>query len=82
MPMDDHDSAATLGSAVRARRRRLRLTQQQVADLAGCSERSVRALEQGKPTLRLDVLLRVLSTVGLGVRLVPGHGEVGVGDDR
>ena len=38
--------------------------------MAGVSERFVRFVEQGKPTLRLDTLLAVLDTVGLELQLV------------
>ena len=38
---------------------------QDVADLAGVSERFVRELESGKPSVRLDLLQRVLDVLGL-----------------
>ena len=47
---------AEVAAAVRARRADLRLSQQDLADMAGVSERFVRFVEQGKPTLRLDTL--------------------------
>lgn len=50
---------------VRERRKSLRLTQQDLADLAQCSARFVRALEAGKQTVRLDKLLDVLDALGL-----------------
>jgi len=50
---------------VRDRRRSLRLTQDDLADLARCSPRFVRALEAGKTTVRLDKLLDVLDALGL-----------------
>ena len=45
-----------LGEQLRLRRRELGLSQADLADLADVSERTVRALEQGKHTARLDVL--------------------------
>lgn len=54
-----------LGADVRRRRKELRLTQADVADLAGVSAKLVRDVEAGKPTLRLDTLRRVLAAVGL-----------------
>ncbi|MFZ4511533.1 MAG: type II toxin-antitoxin system Y4mF family antitoxin [Candidatus Nanopelagicales bacterium] len=56
---------------VRARRRQLGLSQQELADLAGTSERFVRALEAGKPTVRLDKASAVLGVLGLELRAVP-----------
>lgn len=76
----DRSDLEALGAAVRARRRRLGLTQQEVADLAGISERSVRAIEHGKATLQIDVLLRAFAGVGLALRLEPGNGEIVVPD--
>ncbi|MBI2168165.1 MAG: helix-turn-helix domain-containing protein [Actinobacteria bacterium] len=70
-----------LGGAIRLRRRRLGLSQQEVADLAGCSERTVRTIERGKATVRLDVLQQVLATLGLGLRLEPGRGAIVVPDE-
>lgn len=47
------------------RRRALQLRQADLADLAGVSERFVRELESGKPSLRLDLVERVLDVLGL-----------------
>lgn len=58
-----------LAVAVRTRRADLRLSQQDLADMAGVSERFVRFVEQGKPTLRLDTLLSLLDTLGLELQL-------------
>ena len=53
---------------VRARRKDLGLTQIELAELAGVSERFVMELEQGKPTVRLDKLTAVLGAMGLTLR--------------
>jgi y4mF family transcriptional regulator len=58
-----------LPSEVRARRISLGLTQQDLADMAGVSERFVRFVEQGKPSIQLDSLLAVLDALGLELRL-------------
>lgn len=58
-----------LSAQVRARRTSLGLTQQDLADMAGVSERFVRFVEQGKPSIQLDSLLAVLDTLGLEFRL-------------
>lgn len=80
--MADVRTASVLGSAVRERRRQLGLRQDEVADLAGVSERFVFAVETGKETLRLDKVLALLGALGLhlelhrgaadGLRLAPG----------
>jgi y4mF family transcriptional regulator len=67
---------APLGASVRARRQELGLRQVEVAELAGCSQRFVHTLEQGKPSLRLDKILDVLEVLGLGLMVVPGRGGI------
>ena len=59
------DSGAALAATVRARRKELGLTQQDVADLGGLSAKFVRDLEGGKSTVRLDKLRDVLTVLGL-----------------
>lgn len=54
-----------LGSLVRARRRDLGLRQDQLAELAGVSERFVSALEGGKRSVQLDKVDAVLEALGL-----------------
>ena len=74
---DMHDRADNwvgrpLGQAVRERRRDLRLTQEDVADLAAVSVRFLHELERGKPGIRLDKLVAVLTAIGLHLELAPG----------
>lgn len=59
-------------TAVKARRRQLRLRQDEVADLAGVSERFVYTLETGKQSVQLDKVLAVLSALGLHLELHRG----------
>lgn len=61
----------TVGEQIRQRRKVLRLTQQELADLAGCSTRLVGAVEAGKPGVRLDKLLDIVAALGLELRLLP-----------
>lgn len=58
-----------LAAAVRARRGALRLSQRDVAELAGVSERFVRFVEQGKRSVQLDSLMALLGTLGLELQL-------------
>lgn len=67
---------APLAAAVRERRRALGLRQEEVADLAGCSERFVFTLERAKPSLHLAKVLDVLGVLGMGLTVGPGRGEV------
>ncbi|HEY8701698.1 MAG TPA: type II toxin-antitoxin system Y4mF family antitoxin [Arthrobacter sp.] len=58
-----------LAAEVRTRRTALRLTQRDLADMAGVSERFVRFVEQGKSSIQLNSLTAVLATLGLELRL-------------
>lgn len=68
-----HENPAALGTWVRARRKANRLTQRQLAELAGVGTRLVSELERGKPTLRMDAVNAVLAVFGkqLGVAPAP-----------
>lgn len=65
-----------LAHAARQRREALGLRQEEVADLAGCSERFVWALERGKATVQLAKTLDVLGVLGLELAIRPGAGTV------
>lgn len=55
---------ADLGNAARAARKQLGLTQPQLALAAGVGVRFIVEMEAGKPTLRLENILRVLHALG------------------
>ncbi len=62
-------SAEDLGTAIRARRKGDGLTLAEAAGLTGVGVRFLSELENGKPTVRLDKLLRVTQALGLELRL-------------
>ncbi|QNE16120.1 type II toxin-antitoxin system Y4mF family antitoxin [Pseudarthrobacter sp. NBSH8] len=64
-----------LAREVRARRAALGLSQQDLSALAGVSERFVRFVEQGKPSIQLNSLLAVLDTLGLELRITTRTGK-------
>jgi len=53
-----------LGNAIRFARKRLDLTQSQLALAAGVGVRFIGELEAGKPTVRLGLALTVLKSLG------------------
>jgi len=57
-------SPQQLGDALRAARKQLGLTQPKLALAAGVGVRFIVDLEAGKPTLRLDNVLRVIDALG------------------
>ena len=58
-----------LGAALRAARKQLGLTQPQLALAAGVGVRFMVELEAGKPTLRLENILRVIDALGGEIQL-------------
>lgn len=62
-------SPQQLGHALRAARKQLGLTQPQLALAAGVGVRFIVDLEAGKPTLRLENVLRVIDALGGEIQL-------------
>ena len=58
-----------LGTEMRKARKLLGLTQSQLALAAGVGIRFIVDLESGKPTLRLEHVLRVIDTLGVQISL-------------
>ncbi len=71
---DPRAAAQALGRAIRHQRKALRLTQAQLAQLAGCGVAFLYLLESGKSTVRLDKVLDVLFVLGLQLKLELGRG--------
>lgn len=57
-------SPQKLGDSLRSARKRLGLTQPRLALAAGVGVRFIVDLESGKPTVRLDSVLRVIDALG------------------
>ena len=60
-----------LATLAAERRRAMRLTQRELAELVGVSERSIQALEAGKLSMRADILLKTLDALGLALAALP-----------
>jgi HTH-type transcriptional regulator / antitoxin HipB len=63
-----------IGQRVRDERRRQGMDQRTLAMVANVGVRSVYRVEHSEPTVRLDVLERILAALGLHMD-VHGHGE-------
>lgn len=64
-------TAKRIGSAIREERRKQGLDQVALAKAANIAIRTLSQIEAGKPTLRLDVLLRALDALGMEIDLRP-----------
>jgi HTH-type transcriptional regulator / antitoxin HipB len=62
-------SSQQLGEALRIARKQLVLTQPQLALAAGVGVRFIVDLEAGKPTVRLELVLRVIEALGGDITL-------------
>lgn len=70
-------SPQAIGEYVRKRRIANNLNQKELGELAGVGTRLISELERGKPTLRLDVVNKVLRVFGkmLGCVEAPRDGD-------
>ena len=71
-------SVNQIGTSVRETRKRLGMTQSELALVSGVGLRFIHDLERGKPTIRLAPTLRVLEALGIQLEAFPP--EVGVHD--
>ena len=63
----EQQSAAEIGKLVQSERKRQGLTQLQLAGMAGTGIRLISDIENGKETVQVQKLLKVLHTLGLGL---------------
>ena len=69
-------NASQLAEIVRSERKRQKVSQIRLSQLADVGVRFVRDLEDGKETVRLDKVLAVLETLGIAIELsTPGDDE-------
>jgi len=66
-------NSVELGAVIRAERKRLKVTQKELAMAAGTGLRFLIELERGKPTSRIEGVFKVLQA--LGVKLTAGATE-------
>ena len=72
--MDKVQDSTILGQLIRKARKNQRLTQEELAALAGVGVRFVRELEHGKESCHLGLALKVMHTLGLSIA-VHGRGS-------
>ncbi len=67
MKHTEQKTAVEIGLLVKAERKRQGVTQMQLAGIAGTGIRFISDLENGKGTIQVQKLLKVLQTLGLGL---------------
>ena len=74
--METITNSKELGATIRAERKRLKVTQKQLAMTAGVGLRYLIELERGKPTARMEGVFKVLQVLGLKLGVTePPYGE-------
>jgi y4mF family transcriptional regulator len=63
------------GTAIRMRRKQLKLTQKELAMSCGTGLRFIVDLEKGKPTCQIGKTLQVLQALGLAIEATPLSGD-------
>ena len=66
-----------LGTAIRAERKRLGVTQKELAMAAGTGLRFLIELERGKPTCRMEGVFKVLQVLGIKLAIRPREEDRG-----
>jgi HTH-type transcriptional regulator/antitoxin HipB len=69
------DTVKAIARRLRDRRRQLKLTQQDVADLAGLARYTVVRVEGGDPGAQFDTVRRMAEAVGLTISLSTQYRE-------
>ena len=69
MKHEEQKTALEIGQLVRAERKRQGVSQLQLAGLAGTGIRFISDLENGKGTIQIQKLLKVVQALGLGLFL-------------
>lgn len=59
-----------IGKAIKARRKMLNITQRTLSELAGVSINTLTKIERGEGNPSLDVLEKVMETLGLDIKIV------------
>ena len=60
-------TAADIGELVRAARRKQGISQEQLAGVAGTGVRLISDLENGKSTVQIEKVIKVIEALGLGL---------------
>lgn len=66
--------AASLGNAIRSRRKELKYTQGHISEITGLSVSFLSDLENGKPTAEIGKTIEVINLLGLDI-LVEARGD-------
>ena len=70
---DTANTIKTIGAAIRTRRKRIGMTQQDVADIAGLQRQTISRVEAGNNAVAVATVARVAAVVGLDLLVTPRY---------
>lgn len=70
---DTKNILKTIGVAIRTRRKRLGMTQQDVAEIAGLQRQTISRIEAGNDAVAVATVARVATVVGLDLLVRPRY---------
>ena len=62
-----------IGSAIRTRRKRLGMTQRDLAEIAGLQRQTISRVEAGNGTVTIATVARIAAVVGLDLMVMPRY---------
>jgi len=64
-----------IGAAIRARRKQLGMTQQDLAEIAGLQRQTISRVEAGNGAVTITTVARIADVVGLDLIVVPRYSD-------
>ena len=69
------DISIQIGSEIKKRRKLLKITQSDLAEISGISLRSLKEIETGKGNPTIEQLQKILNPLGLIIKIISGNEE-------
>lgn len=67
--MDTDNEKEIIGGIIRSRRKARKIAQEELADIAGISPRTLRDIEKGTANPELETLMKICSVLGMEIKI-------------
>jgi y4mF family transcriptional regulator len=67
--MDTNGEKAIIGDIIQSRRKARKIAQEQLADIAGISARTLRDIEKGIANPELETLIKICNVLGMEIKI-------------
>jgi y4mF family transcriptional regulator len=67
--MSINSEKAAIGNILQSRRKARKIVQEQLADIAGISPRTLRDIEKGIANPELETLMKICHVLGMGIKI-------------